>query len=63
LPDGREFEAKLIGAESASDLVALKPDTDKPLACGSVGNSDDLTIGINAAIFQKGSRQSASPFQ
>ncbi|MDH5750887.1 MAG: DegQ family serine endoprotease [Deltaproteobacteria bacterium] len=44
LKDGREFEAKLVGADPASDLAVVKVDA-KDLPVASLGNSDQLEVG------------------
>lgn len=43
--DERKFTARLVGADSDSDLAVLKIDTDKALPHLPLGNSDDLMIG------------------
>ncbi len=45
LADERDFEARLVGADSDSDLAVLKVDSPQPLPYVSMGNSDDLMIG------------------
>ncbi|MEW5946585.1 MAG: Do family serine endopeptidase [bacterium] len=45
LPDNREFEAKLVGADPKFDLAIIKIDVDRPLAAATVGDSDTLMIG------------------
>jgi len=44
LNDGREFEARLIGRDSLTDLAVIKIDG-KDLPTASFGNSDDLKVG------------------
>jgi serine protease Do len=44
LSDGREFEAKLVGADADSDLAVLRIDAGK-LPWIDMGRSDDLMIG------------------
>ncbi|GIK62186.1 MAG: PDZ domain-containing protein [Ignavibacteriota bacterium] len=44
LTDGRQFDAKLIGSDSASDICLLKIDGDD-LPYVTLGNSDDIIIG------------------
>ena len=44
LTDGRTFDAKVIGSDSASDICLLKIDGDD-LPFVSLGNSDDIIIG------------------
>jgi len=44
LTDGRTFEAKVIGSDSASDICLLKIDGDD-LPFATLGNSDDIIIG------------------
>jgi len=43
--DERKFAARLVGADSDSDLAVLKIDTDKALPHLPLGDSDDLMIG------------------
>lgn len=43
--DERKFSARLVGADSDSDLAVLKIDTDKALPHLPLGDSDDLMIG------------------
>jgi serine protease Do len=44
LPDGRQFEAKLVGGDPASDIAVVKIEgSDLPLA--KLGNSDDIDVG------------------
>ncbi|MBN2374076.1 Do family serine endopeptidase [bacterium] len=45
LADKREFEAKLIGADTKSDLAIIKIDDKEPLPHVTMGKSDDLMIG------------------
>ena len=45
LADERKFEARLVGADSDSDLAVLKIDGTKSLPHLPMGNSDDLMIG------------------
>jgi serine protease Do len=44
LTDGRSFDAKIIGTDSASDICLLKIDGDD-LPFVTLGNSDDIIIG------------------
>lgn len=44
LPDGRQFEGKLIGYDSIHDLAVLKIE-DSTLPCAKLGSSHDLIIG------------------
>jgi serine protease Do len=44
LTDGRSFDAKVIGSDSASDICLLKIDGEY-LPAVSLGNSDDIIIG------------------
>jgi serine protease Do len=44
LPDGREFEAKLVGADPATDLAVVKIEG-KNLPFAKLGQSDDLQVG------------------
>jgi len=43
--DERKFDARLVGADSDSDLAVLKVDSSKALPNLPLGNSDDLMIG------------------
>ena len=45
LQDEREFEAKIVGADSDSDLAVLQINSETQLPDISMGNSDDLMIG------------------
>jgi serine protease Do len=45
LASGEEFEAKLVGADSRTDLAVLKVTSDKPLPFAEMGTSSDLMIG------------------
>ena len=45
LPDGRQFEAKLIGADSATDVALLKVKSDKPLPTVEFGDDRRLRVG------------------
>jgi Do/DeqQ family serine protease len=45
LADERQLEARLVGADSDSDLAVLKVDTTTALPYLPLGNSDDLMIG------------------
>jgi serine protease Do len=45
LSDDRKLPARLIGADSDSDLAVLKVDDSKSLSYLPLGNSDDLMIG------------------
>jgi len=45
LQDEREFEAKIVGADSDSDLAVLQISSETQLPDVSMGNSDDLMIG------------------
>ncbi|MGH6892146.1 MAG: DegQ family serine endoprotease [Dongiaceae bacterium] len=45
LNDGSEYPAKLIGADSKTDLALLKVETKKPLPYVSFGDSDKMRIG------------------
>lgn len=44
LTDGRQFDAKIIGSDNASDICLLKIDGDD-LPFVTLGNSDDIIIG------------------
>ncbi len=45
LSDGREFEARLIGADPNNDLAVLKIETDERLPWVAPGSSADLMVG------------------
>jgi len=45
LKDEREFTAKIIGADPASDLAVLRIETKQPLPSLKMGSLDDLMIG------------------
>ena len=45
LPDGREFDAKLIGADKATDIALLKVKSDKPLPTVEFGDDRQVRVG------------------
>ena len=45
LSDGRSFDAKLMGADSATDVALLKIHADKPLPTVEFGNDRQLRVG------------------
>ncbi len=45
LPDGREFTAKLIGSDQATDIALLKVKSDKPLPSVEFGDDHDVRVG------------------
>jgi serine protease Do len=45
LPDGRSFDAKLIGSDAATDVTLLKIHADKPLPTVEFGNDRQLRVG------------------
>ena len=45
LPDGRSFEAKLIGTDAATDVALLKVKSDKDLPTVEFGNDRQLRVG------------------
>ncbi len=45
LPDGREFEAKLIGADQPTDVALLKIKSDKPLPSVEFGDDRQVRVG------------------
>ncbi len=45
LPDGRSFEAKLIGSDAATDIALLKVASDKPLPTVEFGDDRQLRVG------------------
>ena len=45
LSDGRDFKARVIGADPKSDLAVIKIETHEDLPIVTLGNSDNLDIG------------------
>jgi serine protease Do len=45
LPDGREFDAKLLGADAATDIALLKIRSDKPLPAVEFGDDHGVRVG------------------
>jgi Do/DeqQ family serine protease len=45
LADGREFEAKMVGADADSDLAVLRIKAGEALPAATLGTSNDLLIG------------------
>ena len=45
MPDGKEYEAVLVGADAASDLAVLKIKSDKDFPFVEFGNSDEARTG------------------
>ncbi|HWU25828.1 MAG TPA: DegQ family serine endoprotease [Rhizomicrobium sp.] len=45
LPDGREFDAKLVGADKATDIAVLKIKNDKPLPSVEFGDDRQVRVG------------------
>jgi len=45
LTSGKEFEAKVVGADYESDLAVLKVDADVDLSIAELGDSSDLMVG------------------
>jgi serine protease Do len=45
LTTGKEYDAKLIGADPKTDLALLKISASEPLPSVNLGNSDDLKVG------------------
>ena len=45
LPDGRLFDAAVVGADPRTDLALLKIKSEKPLPFVTFGNSDKLRVG------------------
>ncbi len=45
LPDGRSFEAKLMGTDPATDIALLKIKSDKPLPTVEFGDDRQLRVG------------------
>jgi serine protease Do len=45
LPDGRQFDAKLIGTDASTDVALLKVKSDKPLPTVEFGDDRQLRVG------------------
>jgi serine protease Do len=45
LPDGREFTAKLLGSDEATDIALLKVKSDKPLPTVDFGDDHTVRVG------------------
>jgi serine protease Do len=45
LPDGREFDAKLIGSDQATDIALLQVRSDKPLPTVEFGDDRQVRVG------------------
>jgi len=45
LPDGREFTAKLLGSDQATDIAVLKIKSDKPLPSVELGDDHAVRVG------------------
>lgn len=45
LPDGREFAAKLLGSDEATDIAVLKIKSDKPLPTVEFGDDHTVRVG------------------
>ena len=45
LPDGRQFDAKLVGTDAATDVALLRVKSDKPLPTVEFGNDRALRVG------------------
>ncbi len=45
LTSGKEFEARVVGADYESDLAVLKIDADVDLSIAEIGDSSDLMVG------------------
>ncbi|HTT84178.1 MAG TPA: DegQ family serine endoprotease [Rhizomicrobium sp.] len=45
LPDGREFTAKLLGSDEATDIALLKVKSDKPLPTVEFGDDHTVRVG------------------
>ncbi len=45
LPDGRELDAKLVGADPNSDIAVIKIDSPEPLKPAKFGDSNELRAG------------------
>jgi serine protease Do len=45
LPDGREFDAKLLGADVATDIAVLRVKADKPLPSVEFGDDRQIRVG------------------
>jgi serine protease Do len=45
LPDGREFDAKLVGADEPTDIAVIKIKSDKPLPSVEFGDDHQVRVG------------------
>jgi serine protease Do len=45
LRDGREYEAKVVGRDSRTDIALIRIDAPRELPVAPLGNSDDLRVG------------------
>ena len=45
LPDGREFDAKLVGADQPTDIAVIKVKSDKPLPTVDFGDDHQVRVG------------------
>ncbi len=45
LPDGREFDAKLVGTDKATDIAVLKIKSDRPLPSVDFGDDHQVRVG------------------
>lgn len=45
LPDGREFESKLVGSDAPTDIAVLKVKSDKPLPTVEFGDDHQVRVG------------------
>ena len=45
LPDGREFDAKLVGADQPTDIAVIKVKSDKPLPSVEFGDDHQVRVG------------------
>jgi serine protease Do len=45
LPDGREFDARLVGADKATDIAILKIHSDRPLPSVEFGDDRQVRVG------------------
>ena len=45
-----EYEAKIIGSDTSTDIAVIKIDRDEPFVAAKIGDSDTLKVGQNVAV-------------